>query len=51
MVQYRANRPQQYIKIPKKVIMEAIRLKTLRVKEPTVKKVKAELRILIEEDI
>ena len=31
--------------------MEAIRSKTLRVKELTVKKVKAKLRILAEEDI
>ena len=31
--------------------MEAIRLKTLRAKEPTVKGVKAKPRILVEEDI
>ena len=31
--------------------MEAIRLKTFKVKEPTVKKAKAKLRILAEEDI
>ena len=31
--------------------MEAIRLRTLRVKEPTVKGVKAKPRILVEEDI
>ena len=31
--------------------MEAIRLKTLRAKELTVKKVKAKLKILTEEDV
>ena len=31
--------------------MEAIRLRTLRAKKPTVKKIKAKLKILIEEDI
>ena len=31
--------------------MEAIRLRTLKAKEPTVKGVKAKLKILIEEDI
>ena len=51
MVQYRANGFQQYTKIPKEVIMEAIRSKTLRAKKPTVKGVKAKLKILTEEDI
>jgi hypothetical protein len=31
--------------------MEAIRLRTLRAKKPTVKRVEAKLRILVEEDI
>jgi hypothetical protein len=31
--------------------MEAIRLKTLRAKKPTVKETKAKLRILVEEDV
>ena len=51
MVWCRANKPQQYIRIPKEVTMEAIRLKTLRVKELIVKKVKAKPKILAEEDI
>ena len=51
MVWRKANRPQQYIKTLKEVTMEAIRLKTLRVKELIIKGVKAKLKILIEEDI
>ena len=31
--------------------MEATRLRTLRVKEPIVKEIKAKLRILVKEDI
>jgi hypothetical protein len=31
--------------------MEAIRSRTLRAKEPIIKKVKAKLKILVEEDI
>ena len=51
MVWRRANRLQWYIKILKKVTIEAMRLKTLRAKELTVKGVKAKLKILIKEDI
>ena len=51
MVWYRANRPQQYIKILKKATIEAIRLRTLRAKELIVKKVEAKLRILVKKNI
>ena len=51
MVWRKANRPQQYIKTLKEVIIEAIRLKTLKAKKPTVRRVKAKLKILAEEDI
>ena len=51
MVQYRANRPQQYIRTPKEATIEAIRLRTLRAKELIVKGVKAKPKILAEEDI
>ena len=51
MVWRRANRPQWYIKIPKEATMEAIRLRTLRAKKPTVKGVKTKLKILVEKDI
>ena len=51
MVWRRANKPQQYIRILKEAIIEAIRLKTLRVKELTVKGVKAKPKILAKEDI
>ena len=51
MVWRRANRPQWYIKTLKEVTMEAIKLRTLRAKKPTVKEVKAKLRILVKEDI
>ena len=47
----RANGPQQYTKILKEVTIEAIRLRTLRVKELTVKGVQAKLKNLAEEDI
>ena len=51
MVWRRANRPQQYIKILKEATIEAMRLRTLRVKELIVKETKAKLKILVEEDI
>ena len=51
MVWCRANRPQQYIRIPKEVTIEAIRLRTLRAKKPIIKGVKAKLRILVKENI
>ena len=51
MVQCKANRPQRYIKTLKEVTIEAIKLKTLRAKKPTVKGIKAKLKILTEEDI
>ena len=51
MVWRKANGPQQYIKILKEATIEAIRLKTLRAKEPTVKGVKAKLKFLAKEDI
>ena len=51
MVWRKANRLQQYIKTLKEVTMEAIRLRTLRVKKPTVKGVKAKPKILIKENI
>ena len=51
MVWYRANRPQRYIKILKEVIMEAIKSRTLRVKELIIKRVQAKPKILIKEDI
>ena len=51
MVWRRANGPQQYIRILKEATIEAIRSRTLRVKEPIVKEVKAKPKILIEEDI
>ena len=51
MVQCKANRPQQYIKILKEVIIEAIKSKTLKAKKLIIKGVEAKLKILIEEDI
>ena len=51
MVQYRANRPQWYIKTLKEATIEAIRLRTLKAKKLIVRGVKAEPKILIEEDI
>ena len=51
MVRRKANGPQQYIKILKEATIEAIRLKTLRVKELIVERVKAKPKILAEEDI
>ena len=51
MVQRKANRFQQYTRILKEATREAIRLRTLRAKEPTVKKIKAKLKILVKKDI
>ena len=51
MVWCRVNRPQQYIKTLKEATMEAIKLRTLRAKEPIVKGVKAKPKILVEEDV
>ena len=51
MVQYKANRPQQNKRKLKEITMEAIRLRTLRVIELAIKKVKVKLKILAEEDI
>ena len=51
MIQCRANRPQWYIRILKEATMEAIKLRTLRVKELIIKGVKAKPKILTEEDI
>ena len=51
MVWRKANRPQQYIRILKEVIIKAIRSKISRAKEPAVKEVKAKPKISAEEDI
>ena len=51
MVQCKANRPQQYIKVLKETTIEAIKLRILKAKEPIIKKIKAKLKILAEEDI
>ena len=51
MVQYKANGPQQYTRIPKEATMEAIRLRTLKTKKLIIKRVKAKLKILVKEDI
>ena len=51
MVQYKANRPQRYIKILKEVTIKAIKSKILKAEKPIVKGVKAKLRILVKEDI
>ena len=51
MVQRKANRFQQYIRILKEATIEAIKLRILRAKEPIVKGVKAKPKILAEEDI
>ena len=51
MVWRRANRPQWYIKILKKATMEAIKLRTLGVTEPIVKKAEAKPKILAKKDI
>ena len=51
MVQYRANRPQQYIKTLKETTIKAIRLRTSRAKELIIKGAEAKLKILIKENI
>ena len=51
MVQHKANRPQQYIKILKKITIKATKLKILKAKELIIKRVKAKPKILIKEDI
>ena len=51
MVWRRANRPQQYTRIPKEVIMETIRLRALKVKKLIIRGVQAKPKILAEEDI
>ena len=48
---YRANGPQQYIKILKEAAMEATKSKTLRAKELIVKGVQAKPKISAEKDI
>ena len=51
MVWRRANRPQRYIRTLKEATIEAIKLRTLRVKELIIKRIKAKPKILTEEDI
>ena len=51
MVWRKANRPQQYTKTLKETTIEAIKSRMLRAKKLTVKKTKAKLKILTEEDI
>ena len=51
MVQRKANRPQQYIRTLKEATIKAMKLRILKAKKPTVKGVKAELKILVKEDI
>ena len=51
MVWYRVNRPQRYIKILKEAIIEVIKLRTLRAKEPIVKEVKAKPKILVKQGL
>ena len=51
MVWHRANRPQWYIRILKKVTMEAIKSRISRVKELVIKKAEAKPKILAEENI
>ena len=51
MVWRRANRPQQYIRILKEVIIKATKSKIFKVKELIVKEVKAKLKILVEENV
>ena len=51
MVWRRANRLQRNKKILKEIIIKAKRLRILKVTEPIVQGVKAELRILAEEDV
>ena len=51
MVQRKANRSQQNIKILKETAIKAKRLKILRTTKPAIQRVEAKLRILVEEDI
>ena len=51
MVWHRANRPQWYIKTLKEATMEAMKLRTLGAMELIIKKAKAKLKILKEEDV
>ena len=51
MVWYKANRPQQYIRILKETTIKATKSKILKAKELTIKKTKAKLKILIKENI
>ena len=51
MIQCRANRPQQYIRILKEATIKATKSRTLRAKKLTIKGVQAKLKILTEEDI
>ena len=51
MVQCRANRPQQYIRILKEVTMEATKLRILRAEKLIIKEVQAKPKILAEEDV
>ena len=51
MVQYRANRPQQYIKTLKETTIKATRLRILRAKELIVKGAKAKPKISVKEDV
>ena len=51
MVQYKANKPQQYIKILKKAIIKAKELKIPKVIKLAVQGAKAKPKILIKEDI
>ena len=51
MVQRRANRLQQYIRILKKATIKAIKLKISKAKELIIKGVKAKPKILVEEDV
>ena len=51
MVWYKANGPQQYIKILKEVTIEALRLRILGILKLIIKKAEAKLKFLAEEDI
>ena len=52
MVQrYRANGPQQYIKILKEATIKAIKSRILKAKKLIVKEAEAKLKILVKEDI
>ena len=51
MVQYKANRPQQYIKILKEATIEAPKLRISEILELTVKKAEAKPKISAEKDI